>query len=175
MRKRPLANLNNILLDRLLRTGLHNICFTERQKLSLLHVAGTISPSTQQLFHQSMLELNLVAVGMTSDPPPVQLELLYPLPSFPFPFSLSPFSIHPPPSSISSLPLPPPLFHSGPLSPSFSNLPTLTLITGNRPSYQSFPNSSPSANNRAGQYVSTRMQRWRLLRGDGNDSRLRGS
>src|SRR5579859_2866624 len=85
MRKRPLANLNNILLDRLLRTGLHNICFTERQKLSLLHVAGTISPSTQQLFHQSMLELNLVAVGMTSDPPPVQLELSYPLSVFPFP------------------------------------------------------------------------------------------
>jgi hypothetical protein len=51
----------------------------------------------------------------------------------------------------------------------------LTLITGNRPSYQSFPNSSPSANNRAGQCVSTRMQRWRLLRGDGNGSRLRGS
>lgn len=93
MRKRPLANLNNTLLDRLLRTGLHNICFTERQKLSLLHVAGTISPSTQQLFHQSMLELNLVAVGMTSDPPPVNFKLLYlPFPSPPFSTSLPPLS-----------------------------------------------------------------------------------
>jgi hypothetical protein len=69
MRKRPLANLNNHLLDRLVRTGLLNICFTERQKLSLLHVAGTITPSTQNLFHQTMLELNLIAVGMTSETP----------------------------------------------------------------------------------------------------------
>ena len=71
MRKRPLANLNTTLLDRLVRTGLLNICFTERQKLSLLHVAGTTSPTTTNLFHQSMLELNLVAVGQTSEPPTV--------------------------------------------------------------------------------------------------------
>ena len=71
MRKRPLANLNTTLLDRLVRTGLLNICFTERQKLSLLHVAGTTSPATTNLFHQSMLELNLMAVGQTSEPPTV--------------------------------------------------------------------------------------------------------
>ena len=171
MRKRPLANLNNILLDRLLRTGLHNICFTERQKLSLLHVAGTISPSTQQLFHQSMLELNLVAVGMTSDPPPVHLELLYPFPSFPLSFFPPfPISLLPPPSSPRFL-----FLLLSALLPQLFPSPTLTLITGNRPSSQSFPNSSPSANNRAGQCVSTRMPRWPLLRGDGNDSRLRGS
>jgi hypothetical protein len=71
MRKRPLANLNASLLDRLVRTGLLNICFTERQKLSLLHVSGTTSPTTANLFHQSMLELNLTAVGQTSEPPTV--------------------------------------------------------------------------------------------------------
>ena len=76
MRKRPLANLNNTLLDRLVRTGLLNICFTERQKLSLLHVAGTSSPSTQNLFHQSMLELNLVAVTQTSESPQVPAPYL---------------------------------------------------------------------------------------------------
>ena len=76
MRKRPLANLNTTLLDRLVRTGLLNICFTERQKLSLLHVAGTISPTTTNLFHQSMLELNLVAVGQTSEPPTVSPPLI---------------------------------------------------------------------------------------------------
>lgn len=69
MRKRPLANLNNSLLDRLVRTGLLNICFTERQKLSLLHVAGQQPPPN--LFNQSMLELNLVAVGQTTETPPV--------------------------------------------------------------------------------------------------------
>src|SRR5271170_4546269 len=67
MRKRPLANLNNTLLDRLVKTGLLNICFTERQKLSLLNVAGSASPQTQNLFHQSMLELNLLAVGQTQE------------------------------------------------------------------------------------------------------------
>jgi hypothetical protein len=159
MRKRPLANLNNILLDRLLRTGLHNICFTERQKLSLLHVAGTISPSTQQLFHQSMLELNLVAVGMTSDPPAVLS---------PQALSVSAsISIHL--STYSPFCYPPRFYRCYSLSPA------LTLITGNRPSSQSFPNSSPSANNLAGPCVSTRMRRWPLLRGDGNGSRHRGS
>jgi hypothetical protein len=61
MRKRSLANLNNTLLDRLVRTGILNICFTERQKLSLLNVAGIPHPP---IFHQSMLELNLIAVGL---------------------------------------------------------------------------------------------------------------
>ena len=81
MRKRPLANLNNTLLDRLVRTGLLNICFTERQKLSLLHVAGTPSLETQNLFHQSMLELNFIAVGQSQEsplipvPPSPQLSL----------------------------------------------------------------------------------------------------
>ena len=69
MRKRPLANLNNGLLDRLVRTGLLNICFTDRQKLSLLHVAGQQPPPN--LFNQSMLELNLVAVGQATETPPV--------------------------------------------------------------------------------------------------------
>ena len=64
MRKRPLANLNTALLDKLVRTGLLNICFTERQKLSLLHVAGLSPPDT-------ILDLNFLAVGMTSSPPTV--------------------------------------------------------------------------------------------------------
>lgn len=68
MRKRPLANLNNTLLDRLVRTGLLNICFTERQKLSLLNVAGIPPPP---IFHQSMLEVNLVAVGQCMEVPKV--------------------------------------------------------------------------------------------------------
>ena len=77
MRKRPLANLNTTLLDRLIRTGLLNICFTERQKLSLVHVSGTSSPTTTNLFHQSMLELNLMAVGQTSEPPTVSSSTLF--------------------------------------------------------------------------------------------------
>ena len=71
MRKRPLPNLNSNLLDRLVRAGLLTVCFTERQKLSLLHVSGTVSPATQSLFHKSMLELNLVAVGLTHETPMV--------------------------------------------------------------------------------------------------------
>jgi len=89
MRKRPLANLNNILVERLVRTGLHNTCFTERQKLSLLHVTGPVTVSTQNLFHNSMLELNLVAVGMTSEPPPVLSPMASPSPKFPIPTSPS--------------------------------------------------------------------------------------
>jgi hypothetical protein len=75
MRKRPLANLNNALLDKLVRTGLLNICFTDRQKSSLLHVAGIAPPET--LFHPSMLDLNFIAVGLTSSPPSVSPKLLY--------------------------------------------------------------------------------------------------
>jgi hypothetical protein len=74
MRKRPLPNLNNELLDRLVRTGLLTICFTERQKLSLLHVSGSVSPQTQSLFHKSMMELNLVAVGLIYDTPLVTVH-----------------------------------------------------------------------------------------------------
>jgi hypothetical protein len=74
MRKRPLPNLNNDLLDRLVRTGLLTICFTERQKLSLLHVSGNVSANTQSLFHKSMLELNLVAVGLAHETPLVTVS-----------------------------------------------------------------------------------------------------
>jgi hypothetical protein len=73
MRKRPLPNLNSELLERLVRTGLLTVCFTERQKLSLLHVAGTTSAATQNLFHKSMMELNLVAVGLTKEMPVVSV------------------------------------------------------------------------------------------------------
>jgi hypothetical protein len=77
MRKRSLANLNNTLLDRLVRTGILNICFTERQKLSLLNVAGTPPPP---IFHQSMLELNLVAVGLRHQS--MEFPKVLPLPTF---------------------------------------------------------------------------------------------
>lgn len=73
MRKRPLPNLNNNLLERLVRTGLLTICFTERQKLSLLHAAGTTSLATQSLFHKSMMELNLVAIGLTKESPMISV------------------------------------------------------------------------------------------------------
>jgi hypothetical protein len=74
MRKRPLANLNNSLLDKLVRTGMLNICFTERQKLSLLHVAG-IAPS--ESMQTPMLDTRLVAVGLTSEPTTVYSGLTY--------------------------------------------------------------------------------------------------
>jgi hypothetical protein len=65
MRKRPLANLNPLLLERLVRTGLLNVCFTERQKLSLLHVSGTPnqSPTNQSL------DFNLIATSPSNDTP----------------------------------------------------------------------------------------------------------
>src|SRR5436190_426249 len=68
MRKRPLVNLNNTLLDRLVKTGLLNVCFTERQKLSLLNVAGTSHPPppSSNIFNPSMLELNFLAVRQSS-------------------------------------------------------------------------------------------------------------
>ena len=70
MRKRPLANLNNTLLDRLVKTGLLNLCFTERQKLSLLNVAGSPSPPSTP-FH----DLNLHAIAPTTTLTPVPLPL----------------------------------------------------------------------------------------------------
>src|SRR5271170_5661329 len=81
MRKRPLANLNNILLDRLVKTGLLNICFTERQKLSLLNVAGAPCPPPTS-FH----DLNLHAIAPTTpltpvnSPPPSRSPPSAPLP-----------------------------------------------------------------------------------------------
>lgn len=78
MRKRPLTNLNNNLLDRLVRTGLLNVCFTDRQKLSLLHVGGIPpTPSTHHLFQKPMLELNLLAIGQSTESP---LSSVFPSP-----------------------------------------------------------------------------------------------
>lgn len=63
MRKRPLPTLNNTLLERLVRTGLQTVCFTERQKLSLVHVAGT----PQKPYNG----LDLMAVGQIGEFPTV--------------------------------------------------------------------------------------------------------
>ena len=76
MRKRPLPNLNNVLLDRLVRTGLLNICFTDRQKQSLLHAAGHPVPPIQS----PLSDLPLCAVGPTD--PSVSTT---PVSPFPFP------------------------------------------------------------------------------------------
>src|SRR5271155_1034337 len=80
MRKRPLANLNNTLLDRLVKTGLLNICFTERQKLSLLNVAGAPCPQPTP-FH----DLNLHAIAPTTPLTPVPPPPPLPCPSSPVP------------------------------------------------------------------------------------------
>ena len=73
MRKRPLANLNNTLLDRLVKTALLNVCFTERQKLSLLNVAGSPSPTSTTPFH----DLNLHAIAPTTPVTPVPISPLH--------------------------------------------------------------------------------------------------
>src|SRR5271155_3245817 len=86
MRKRPLANLNNTLLDRLVKTGLLNICFTERQKLSLLNVAGAPCPPPTP-FH----DLNLHAIAPTTPLTPVTPCPLSLVPRPPSPLSCGVF------------------------------------------------------------------------------------
>jgi hypothetical protein len=90
MRKRPLPNLNNILLDRLVRTGLLNICFTDRQKQSVLYAAGYPVPSIAS----PLSDLPLCAVGPID--PSIATTHVIPL-SMSFPLS-SPnvllFSLH---------------------------------------------------------------------------------
>src|SRR5277367_1772826 len=81
MRKRPLANLNNTLLDRLVKTGLLNICFTERQKLSLLNVAGAPCPQPTP-FHDLNLHAIAPTTPLTPVPPPYPLS---PVPRAPCP------------------------------------------------------------------------------------------